>query len=337
MSTLRIPLPMPNQRPAAYIKLKNEPVFDANKHLQLEGPVTITTLKELGYDDETISKMPSELGVTTAFRVLSDEGLATFYGLAKQMENNKNQVGGTGKSRGSSYIRGAGYRSTFIRDLCASEVLCDFLSDLAQVRLGTHALPSVACALNYAPDDISKAVDSWHVDSTSFDLVMMLVDPATLKGGEFQYFKGTKEAGSEILGIQAEHGSDKELPAARVVSMKFPAAGYGCLQQGTMVFHRACRLLEKAERITFIPSFSVMDSAKVDYTNTDVMMNWSDPGMLTELARYQAWTAQGNLQNLINNLELEADASEITERLDESIAKLQHYSNQLKQLKISST
>ena len=63
------------------------------------------------------------------------------------------------------------------------------LSTIAGVNLGRHSVPAVACGINYAPDDIAKAIDGWHVDSVSFDVVMMLSDPLKIEGGEFQIFK----------------------------------------------------------------------------------------------------------------------------------------------------
>ena len=70
---------------------------------------------------------------------------------------------GTGSHRLGSYIRGAGYRSRFVRDFCRCPELLAFLSDLAGTPLAQHSVPAVACGINYAPEDITRAVDSWHV------------------------------------------------------------------------------------------------------------------------------------------------------------------------------
>ncbi len=332
MSILRQPLPFPKQQPIEYLSLKNEPHFNASIHLQLEKPANVTTLSDLGYDSKTCAVMPSQLAITSAFRILSDEGVATVYDLCKQMESNKNIANATGGVRLGSFIRGAGYRSQFMHDLCASPELAQFLSGLTGVSVGVHSLPSIACGINYAPQDITKAIDTWHIDSMSFDIVMLMVDPSTLKGGEFQYFMGTKQEGSSILGISGEQGSIKELPSDRVVSVQFPAAGYGFLQHGNMVFHRACRLHEPAERITVVPSFVVLDPSKKDGTNIDSLMNWKDPGMLAELARHEAWIALNHLENLIEDIDLTAPPQQIGKALDESVASLNHFSDKLKQL-----
>ena len=72
-------LPFPNQRPPSYIKLENEPVFEAGKHLNLELPETVTSLMQLGYTDSQSKDCPSAFGVISAFRILSEEGVAVMH------------------------------------------------------------------------------------------------------------------------------------------------------------------------------------------------------------------------------------------------------------------
>ncbi len=326
---MRHPLKFPNQSPPEYLKLAKEPVFDAQKHLQLEHPDKITSVVKLGYSQEIINTLPSDFGVCSAFRVLSCEGAALMYDVCKQMETNKNEAGGTGKSRVGSFIRGAGYRSQFVKDFCEAPELAEHLSQITSVRLGHHSIHAVACGINYAPEDISKAVDNWHVDSVSFDMVMMIVDPSTLNGGEFQYFKGTKEEGMHILGIDGEEGGLADLPADRVQTVNFPAAGYAFMQQGNVIFHRACKLHEKAERITMIPSFNVLDSQKPDYTNYKSMLTWSDTGLVSEIARHEAWLAQSNLQHLIDDISLFASKEEVAKHINQCVERLCDYAEQL--------
>ena len=196
------------------------------------------------------------------------------------MYDNRNVSAGTGKNRLGSYVRGAGYRSKFIKDFCDSPELAVHLSEMASTKLARHSVPAVACGVNYAPEDITKAVDTWHTDSVAFDIVMMLSDPATFSGGEFQYFEGTKMEGQSLLGIAGEEGKDAELPRGRITTIAFPAAGYGFMQQGNMIFHRATRLQQKAERITMVPSFVVVPPHAVDGTNSVNMAGWDDPGLL---------------------------------------------------------
>lgn len=314
-------LDFPADKPDAYIRLNNEPAFDAARHLALEKPAAALSLEDLGYGGDDIAMCPSSVAVTAPFRIFSDEGLAVAQDLAAQMKSNRNEASGTGKNRLGSYIRGAGYRSQFMRDFCECPELLEFLSEITGAPLARHTVPAVACGINYAPEDISKAVDTWHVDSVSFDAVILLTDPNSFRGGQFQYFRGTKMEGESILGGGGEAGSTAELPPERITGVDFPAAGYGFVQQGNMVFHRACRLLEKAERITLLPSFVALND-KTDGTNVSAMTKWGDPGLLAELARHEAWLAESRLRRIIDDLPLNAAPEQIAAALDSAAAGL---------------
>ena len=235
------------------------------------------------------------------------------------------------KNRLGSFIRGAGYRSKFIRDFYSCPELEQFLSKLTGVAVAGHSVPSIACGINYAPQDITKHVDTWHVDSITFDIVILLVDPKQLKGGEFQFFNGTKEEGQKLLGSIGEQGTQNDLPSDRVTTVDFPAAGYGFLQQGNMVFHRACRLKERGERITMIPSFVVLDPSKPEGTNVANLLNWSDPFMAGELARYQAWLSMNRLENYIETIDLGASPARLAAQLKDLTAEIDQFVARLDQ------
>lgn len=324
------PLPFPQQVPRPYLPLPQEPAFDPGKHLALETPTATVSLAMLGYTETDIAECASAFAYSNAFRILSEEGVEAMRWVCDQIYGNRNEDAGTGANRLGSYARGAGYRSHFIRDFCDSPELAEHLSGIAKVTLKRHSVPAVACGINYAPDDITRAVDSWHVDSVAFDVVMMVTDPKQLKGGEFEIFKGTKFEGRELLGISGEEGGSVELPRNRVEAIPFPDAGYGFLQQGTMIFHRACRLLEKADRITMIPSFEVMPGNLHDATNSINMMDWADPGIHAELTRFEIHRTIARLEALLGDISLEDDRVKLaasvrgaTERLTAFLQKLE--------------
>lgn len=323
-------LDFPRGKPDAYIRLENEPEFCAARHLALEKPDSVASLESLGYAREEIARCPSAAGISAPFRVFSDEGLAAIQELAARMKSNRNESSGTGANRLGSYIRGAGYRSRFVRDFCDCSEWLEFVSGIAQTPLARHTVPAVACGINYAPEDVSRAVDSWHVDSVSFDCVILLTDPKSFRGGEFQYFRGTKAEGEKILGARGEEGAQTELPAERIADMPFPAAGYGFLQQGNMVFHRARRLLEKAERTTMIPSFVALDAER-DATNVANMRKWGDPGLLAELARHEAWAARARLRKLADELPLDASPSQVASAVESAAFRLSRFAAEVRE------
>ena len=324
-------LAFPSECPSEYIPLDNEPPFIAAQHLSLEFPDSIFSLHDLGYCDQDIATCESSFGYCNAFRILSDEGVALMKDICERIYQNRNASAGTGANRLGSYARGAGYRSKFIRDFCDSPELAAHLSAIANITLGRHSVPAVACGINYAPDDITKAVDTWHVDSVSYDIVMMLSDPNQIKGGEFQIFTGTKQEGREILGISGEEGMDTQLPEDRVITLPFPAAGYGFLQQGNMIFHRACRLQEKADRITMVPSFEVLPRSAMDATNSINMSNWADPGIQQELARHEIWRASARLDKLLDEVSLNDNPTKLAANIDNAICKLLAFKNHLEE------
>jgi len=322
-------LNFPDQRPPEYIKLADEPDFNAARHLQLEAPVDIKSLIELGYSKDNVKDCPSDFGVSNAFRILSDEGLSVMRDICLKMYDNRNISVGTGVNRLGSYVRGAGYRSQFIKDFCDSPDLAEHLSGIAGVKLARHSVPAVACGVNYAPEDISRAVDSWHTDSVAFDIVMMLSSPEGFEGGEFQYFNGTKMEGQDILGIAGEEGIDTELPEDRIVTVPFPAAGYGFMQQGNMIFHRAKRLRKRAERMTMIPSFVVVPPHAPDGTNSVNMAGWDDPCLAAELTRHEAWRASARLSELVDSVSLHDSPKRLIDDMDKALAPLLAYRDRL--------
>ena len=322
-------LPFPNERPPSYAKYSGEPEFSAARHLDLGQPESLTSLANLGYTEKQIDECPSGFGVSSAFKILSSEGLAIMREICLKMYDNRNINLGTGANRLGSYCRGAGYRSSFIRDFCDSPELAEHLSSFAGVSLARHSVPAVACGVNYAPDDIRNAVDTWHTDSVSFDIVMMLSDPSQFQGGELQYFNGTKEEGQNILGISGEEGIDAELPKDRVTTIPFPAAGYGFLQQGNMIFHRACRLLKKAERMTMIPSFVVAPDTANDATNSVNMAGWDDPCITAELTRHEAWRAAARHNQLVDSLSLHDDKAKLAKDIDKALGSLMAFREKL--------
>ncbi len=326
------PLVFPNERPKEYIPLQNEPVFNAKKHLSLEQPAFVCSLTDLGYSSKDIDRCETSFGYSSAFRILSDEGVKAMKVICERIYSNRNKSTGTGVNRLGSYARGAGYRSKFIRDFCDSPELAVHLSTIAGVNLGRHSVPAVACGINYAPDDIAKAIDGWHVDSVSFDVVMMLSDPLKIEGGEFQIFKGTREEGQALLGIEGEEGVDVDLPTDRVEVIPFPAAGYGFLQQGNMIFHRARRLLKKGDRTTMIPSFEVLPRSAKDETNSINMLKWSDPGIRQELARHEISRALARLEHLLEQVSLNDPPADLAKNIDKAVNKLMAFKINLEEI-----
>jgi hypothetical protein len=309
------PLLFPLQMPPTYERLEAEPTFDARRHLALEAPAKTWSLSDLGYSAARLQESASDVAVAGPFRLLSPEGVEA----ARTVAASLRQVRRT-SDRTANYVAGGVYRSRFLRDLCQCKEITVFLSEIAGCELLAHSMPSQQIYINYAPEDLSRAVDTWHVDSIGFDYVLLINDPATFRGGRFQFFCGTKEEAAEILKADDLTGPiQRELPAERVITPDFPGAGYAIFQQGNLVMHRATRLLERAERTTFVPGLVARDTRFPDPTLSGVT-GWGEPGIVAEFARHKAWLVRSRLEQLIEGIDLATQPTQLRDALRTSVA-----------------
>ena len=311
------PLVFPRQAPPTYEQLRDEPAFDPRRHLALEPPSKVWTLSDLGYPAARIRECASEVAVAGPFRLLSPEGVEAARTVAAALR----RVSRT-SDRTANYVAGGVYRSRFLRELCQCREITGFLSEITGCELLPHSMPSQQIYINYAPEDLSRAVDTWHVDSIGFDYVLLINDPATFSGGRFQFFRGTKEEAAEILKITADSLTgpiQRELPAERIVTPEFPAAGYAIFQQGNLVMHRATRLMQRAERTTFVPGLVARDTRFPDPTLSGVT-GWGEPGIVAEFARHKAWLVRSRLEQLIEGIDLATEPDQLRDKLRASVA-----------------
>ena len=315
------PLPFPRRRPEAYPALAQEPSFDPERHLALEAPKVLWRLKDFGYDDRTIAASPTDIAVAGPFRLLSDEGVDALLEVTLALREERTLGGRT-----ASFLTGGVYRSRFLRDLCQSPEVADFLSRLSGVPLAPHSLPSQQAYINYAPDDATRAVDTWHVDAIGLDYVLMVSDPATFEGGEFQFFRGTTGEAADFFGTadsRLTDGHAEGLPEHRIETMQIPGPGYAWFQQGNLVLHRATRLTRPAERITMVVGYISRDICYADATKVAEIATWGEPGLLSELARHGAWLACAKLERLMAEPPTDDDPRAIAEALTAAIADVE--------------
>ena len=295
-----------NLRPAGYEPLADEPDFAAKRDLALEAPRQTASLSDFGYAPNEVAACPSDFAVTSVFRLLSDEGAARLYEVCKRLE-----VFAAGNPRIERCVRGGVYRSAFLRDLCISPEVAEFLSKICGVALLPHTIPHQLGHINYAPKTAGKNVDKWHVDTLRYDYVMFVTDPKKNKGGAFQYFCGRKQELAELK----KRGEAP--PANKVVSPAMPGAGYAVFQQGNMVAHQAKGLDAPGERITMVNGYIVRDPAFPDYTRYDQLLFADPPEVATaEYARHIALQARRLLAQQFDAGELCAGRAAAAERLD---------------------
>ena len=307
--------------PNGYDPLPSEPQFDPAKHLALEMPADVYSLADLGYGQEAIAACPTDFAATSVFRVLSDEGVACLYDVCKQLE-----AFTSSNPRIERCTRGGVYRSKFLRDLCLSPEITEFMSKLAGVKLMPHTIPHQLGHLNYNPSVVGGDVDKWHVDTLRYDYVMFVTDPTRVKGGAFQYFKGTKD---EIAAIKA---SGDKVPAERVIAPEMPGPGYAVLQQGNMVVHQAKGLEEEGERITMVNGYVADPSHFDDFTRYDQLTLVDPPEVVTaEYARHVAVLSEMRLNGKLDSTGFKADPKMIADDLEAMSETLSSIAKELRE------
>ena len=299
-------LDLPPVPPEGYPPLATEPVFDPGRHLQLEKPERIIGLAELGYDADEIAACPSDFGITTCFRVLSDEGAAALLQVCRDLAPYA-----TSSGRIPRKVRGAVFQSKFLRDLCQSPDVTAWLAGISGMGLLPHSIPHHLGHINYNPLDLSQNVDKWHVDTLRIDYVLFVTDPASIQGGEFEFFMGTKH---EVAKLRE---AGQPMPPEKVMTPKLPGPGYAVLQQGNMVVHRAKGLKAPGERITMVNGYVPSDAEFPDYNRFDQIYH-ADPAHVaaSEYARHIAWTSRERLQAFIDQGIYSDDRANLADRLE---------------------
>lgn len=295
------------QRPDGFTPLAVEPDFNPSAHLALEPPQAVLSLTELGYSGEEVAACPSDFAVSGVFRILSREGAACLYEVCKGLE-----AYATANPRIERCVRGGVYRSRFLRDLCLSPAVTEFISSICRLELQPHTIPHQLGHLNYAPQKIGDNVDKWHVDTLRYDYVMFVTDPNKNQGGAFQYYRGTK---GELAALRKR---GEPLPADKVCAPAIPGAGYAVMQQGNMVVHQAKGLTAVGERITMVNGYMPQDPAFPDYTRYDQLVLADPPAIAAaEYSRHVALQAQRLLAREIEAGVFSAARESVAARLSE--------------------
>lgn len=302
-------VPFPAVQPTGYAWFEDEPVFNPAKHLALEMPTTIRYLDEFGYSEDEIKTKASRVSVSSPFRVLSDEGAAILLDSARRLRQHAISC-----ERIENMVRGGCYRSRFLRDLCIDPSLTQLMCDIYQTDVAPHTMPLHLGHMNFAPDDLSKAVDKWHHDTLPLDFVMMVTDPTKLDGGQFEYFVGTKHEMAEL----AQEG--RTPPAERVETPPFLGPGYAIALHGDMVVHRGAKLNSPGERISMVNGYVSTNTALDDqHRHKDLTLVDDPEALYAEWARHSAWRAKERLGTLVNGMAFTPDRQAAADQLEDAV------------------
>jgi hypothetical protein len=238
-------------------RLESDVAWDSS-YLQLEHPERTYSLSELGAGDgEADARSP--LAITSAFRILSDDGVAALQAICAELRRHARATTWT-----ATQSIGAVLRSRFLHGLSRDATLARFLSEIAQAPLEPHPLPHTAVVVNYPPNEASRELSPWHQDAIAFDYVLMVSDPKPMKGGRFEYFLGSLDEARRLL---ADRGT---ISRERIRSIDFPGAGWALFHQGDRVVHRVTRLERPYERTTLVGAYwlphpRIPDAMRLDH------------------------------------------------------------------------
>ncbi len=305
-------------------KIEDDLEFNPSVHLALELPENSLTLTDLGYNESSFDTAPvTNIAATSCFRVLSNEGVEALYHVCKQLEQFT-----TSNPRIARNVRGGVYRSAFLRGLALSPDVSAHLSDLLGTPLAPHGMPHQLAHLNYQPMTPGDNVDKWHWDTLQVDYVMFVTDPNVVKGGEFQYFHGTRDELAEI------RSQGNPVPLERVITPDIPGPGYAVLMQGDRVVHQA-RGIESGERITLVNGYTYLDTKARDYSALGQLVH-ADPELTVaaEYTRHMALRCQARLSDAIQQPDFSQDAQTHARYLRRARQELDDAIEQLESLEI---
>jgi len=311
---MSVAVPFPNSLPNGYEWFDDEPAFDPARHLQLEAPTETLSLEDLGYTADEIASKATSFAVSDPFRILSSEGTAVLLDSTRRLRDFNRRAG----ERIERVTRGGCFRSRFLRDLCTDPQVTGHLAAIYCVDVAPHPMTLHLGHLNFEPTTLGESVDKWHHDTLPLDYVMMVTDPATLSGGQFEWFHGTKHEAAELA------ASGKTPPPDRVVSPVFPDAGYAIALHGDMVVHRAAALTAVGERITMVNGYVAMSTSVDEQSRSVDLIEIDDQEVLwAEWARYAAWRSAQRLQAVIHEIPFGTTADDAASALESAIADAQ--------------
>ena len=268
-------------------------------------------LADLGYTDEDIAGKATPVAASAPFRMLSDEGTAVMLDIARTLRSFVKPAG----DRIENALRGACYRSRWLRDLCISQEVSSHLEAIYGTEIAPHPMPVHLGHMNFEPKEIDTAIDKWHHDTLPLDYVLMVTDPKSTKGGDFEYFVGTKAEAAELA------AAGKTPPPERTIAPEFAGPGYAIALHGDMVVHRAGPLLELDERISMVNGYVALDTALDEQSRNIDLIAVDDPEVLwTEWAKMAAWRSQGRLAALVEELPFTSDRERVVKELEAAIA-----------------
>eukprot|EP00927_Polykrikos_kofoidii_P000723 TRINITY_DN1026_c0_g1_i2.p1 TRINITY_DN1026_c0_g1~~TRINITY_DN1026_c0_g1_i2.p1 ORF type:complete len:365 (+),score=33.31 TRINITY_DN1026_c0_g1_i2:104-1198(+) len=317
-------LPFPTDIPESMRPSRVDPVkFDPKVHLQLQIPEGIKMLLngDPNFCDECAFPAPLAgsadnpgLAYTKPFRVLSQDGVRALREVIFANENRSCH-----NERAPKFLRGLGYVSDFARDFTYCPEVIEHLSKCAGLDLWPHDLHMNVGHVNFGQVGESRPVDTWHLDSVPYVMVLLLSDGNDMVGGELQVAR-IADAADALRQVQSNSVSPEDIDTVR-----YPDAGYAILMQGSRIAHCVTPVeFAREPRLTLVNCYQSLDPFVPSKTLYHYFKH-TDPEDVhpSEITRHFAWRAQGQLQKLIRN-PMWGDTESIQQLLKNAAEELQY-------------
>ena len=292
-----------------YEQILPELDYVPEEDLDLVPPAHTVTLSNLGYPDD--SPTPTRHGVTGSFKILSRSGVEKLQLIASELAH---FLPPNGKPR---KLREAIYRFRFIRDLCRCPRLTSFLSSIVGIELMPCSFILQRGHLNYAPPKLDWDVVAWHTDTINFSLALLINDPSEYKGGQYEYFLGTREEAKKLL----ERGDS--IPAERVIQLDHTEPGCGIFAQGDYVMHRVAPLQDRGERIVLVNAYMFANVSYHDPCTIEHLKNIDIPKILkSEWIKHKAYRTIQKLSLYIESMPYSESSKEFAYDIENILSEL---------------
>jgi len=332
------PLPLPPNKGMAVpvhgeTEIRNgtapEPVFDPQKHLNLQMPEYVrllSTFEKAKFTPDITSsewKQKGENGTdfayTSPFSLLSDEGIKALLDI---IQRESHRAGDPKASRGNKkIIRGLYYSSKFIRDLQNCQELRDHFRRICGEELVPHPSYSNSPQVNISFVGGTKGpVDHWHWDSVAYTGVILLSDMREMKGGDLEVARCDKRKALEMLA----HGQ-----APPTETIQYGKEGKMILAQGSEILHHVTPVESDHVRISMIFAYAPANPFQPQKTILDTMRKLDSKHKLGdyEYFREKCWQVRNCLDHYVNTVEYSNDGKQFGEKLRAVASELMFYAD----------
>jgi hypothetical protein len=286
--------PYPHAIPSKFNIRKENLKYDSTKHLTFEPPKYIYDMKFKKHsftEWEECCKI-GQFGFTEPFKLFSDEAVDFLKALVK--ETNDNPTYSHSNTRSPKHLRGLGYHSKFVKDINRCKEVDSILQKFTKEPICAHGNVSNYGHTNIGIIGKDQPIDSWHVDSVKYVVIIMLSDNQFTEGGQLELAMKNKE---EALSKLNQYGT---LPESEVLRVNYPKKGWAIFMQGSEIFHHVTPLLKATEpRITMVNSYMPREVSSKENTKYGVFYDWDKEVGYLDHMRIKAWRVSGMMDAIL--------------------------------------